>query len=298
MDREAKKSDSRSSKQVNKVSNLKRVGLIVLWLAMFICLVKLFVGVRFNLENLNPSPRACFDVEVIKKKEAQDKCDLYQKRRQSEEEKLHPQIKCWWGICIQIPPSYKKPLYHHTFEDIISNYYCSQVEESLIITNYKRDEEWCGEEVVIPDIIDGKTVVAIWRGAFWLNYREKEDSKYLKLRRVHLPKRLVWIDDLAFASNHLTWELILPKSLKAIGEWGFGNNDISTVKFNSELEVIESKAFRNNKLSHIELPESIFHIQKEAFLGNQIESVHLPVNLNDGVDISPDSLFDPSVLIE
>ena len=268
------------------------VGLLVVW-GMFIA-----QNGEVGFFEEKTTPESCFEVETITNKVAQNKCELHQNRLEDEQKKLTPERYCDGEYCMMIPPVYDKPLYHHTFDDMVSNYYCSQRRDAVIITDYSRDEEQCGVNVVIPRTIEGKQVVAIGKHAFWLDYDKRRNPNYLKLEQVVLPKGLVWIDDEAFASNNLSGELILPRSLKAIGERGFGNNNLESVRFNQWLEVIESKAFRNNKLSHIDLPESVAYIQSEAFLKNQIESVHLPVNLNEGTKVNPVTIFDRGVEIE
>ena len=132
------------------------------------------------------------------------------------------------------------------------------VEEEIIITGYNVDG---GLDVVIPSMINGKKVVGIARNAFTsrgvvptnISNTKKASVSYLyntknksNIRRlldvgglgitsVVIPSTVKSIGQSAFKNNKLT-EVTIPSSVTSIGDWAFAGNRGITIINNSNIE--------------------------------------------------------------
>ena len=132
------------------------------------------------------------------------------------------------------------------------------VEEEIIITGYNVDG---GLDVVIPSMINGKKVVGIARNAFTsrgvvptnISNTKKASVSYLyntknksNIRRlldvgglgitsVVIPSTVKSIGQSAFKNNKLT-EVTIPSSVTSIGDWAFAGNQGITIINNSSIE--------------------------------------------------------------
>ena len=142
----------------------------------------------------------------------------------------------------------------------------------IAITEY---DDKCGTDVVIPSMIDGKSVIGIGSHAFetcgsqvnsmndrykvdYLNY--KTDDKYAitkteyclsnKITSVSLPNTLIYIGGFSFSYNDLT-EVTIPPSVRFIGSEAFYENKLQSVTFERDVNniVIYCSAFRGSRHS-------------------------------------------------
>ena len=95
------------------------------------------------------------------------------------------------------------------------------------------------------------------------------------LANIVLPNELLRIEDFAFGSNAFggddyRWKskiknLVLPESIKFIGEYAFGNSCLESITLPPNLETIGSTAFEHTLLAEIRLPASLKSIGSNAF---------------------------------
>ena len=135
--------------------------------------------------------------------------------------------------------------------------YRTLVDGTIEITGYKGHRKY----ITIPDLIDGKPVTSIAERAF-----EGEKT----LRRVNLPKNLVYIKKDAFKDCSNLIGMTVPSSVVSIGSDAFSNNvRMSEVVFekNSKLIAIGKKAFSYTGLREFNVPASVENIDGSAFYG-------------------------------
>src|SRR5690625_391003 len=144
---------------------------------------------------------------------------------------------------------------------------------TVTITDYKGSET----EVVIPESLDGKTVVAIGgkQGGFFPIGAFQEKN----LTRVTIPDTVTKIGAYAFSRNKLT-EIELPDSVEEVGGYAFSYNELSKVTLSENLEEISNNMFFGNKIQSITLPESITKIGNDSFRENDhLKEVNFTSNL-------------------
>ena len=121
------------------------------------------------------------------------------------------------------------------------------VEEEIIITGYNVDG---GLDVVIPSMINGKKVVGIARNAFTsrgvvptnISNTKKASVSYLyNTKNKSNIRRLLDVGGLGITS------VVIPSTVKSIGQ----------------------SAFKNNKLTEVTIPNSVTSIGDRAFAGNR-----------------------------
>ena len=145
--------------------------------------------------------------------------------------------------------------------------------KTVVITGYSRKG---GVYVIIPEKIDGKTVVGISEYAFTTrgvtptgistnkieyniqplyNYENKYDvvkittENYgLGITSVEIPDTVTSIGYRAFAENQLT-SITIPTSVTSIGDYAFANNQLTSVTIPSSVTDIGAGAFNSNQLS-------------------------------------------------
>ncbi|MEK5040545.1 InlB B-repeat-containing protein [Sporosarcina sp. FSL K6-3457] len=137
-------------------------------------------------------------------------------------------------------------------------------DETVTIRVYKGSDT----DVIIPDMLDGKTVTGIGIGAF-LNKL---------ITSVTFPASLTKIDNQAFRSSRLT-TVTFPPGLTSIGEDAFANNRLTTITLPDSLINIGKHAFSNNQLTSVTLPDNLTSIDNYAFATNELTTVKLPKNL-------------------
>ncbi len=126
---------------------------------------------------------------------------------------------------------------------------------TIEITKYSGNDT----ELLIPETIDGKTVIAV-----------RED---------------------AFAGNATLQTVVLPNTIVRIGAGAFRNCAFLTaVSLSSALEIIEAATFENcPMLSEIAVPDSVTSIEARAFAGcSSLTAIHI----GNGVSAIADGAFD------
>ncbi len=175
------------------------------------------------------------------------------------------------------------------------------------------------ENLVIPDIIDGKTVTGIGYQAFIGNTRLKSvvlpdtvrmiDASAFEyctsLASISIPKQLEKIGNCAFHHCESLQSVTIPDTVTSLGEWVFsqcyeltfaklpeGCTELKSYLFNAcyslrsvvipdSVTVIGEDAFAFCKsLTEIKIPESVTEIGDYAFTNcHSLESINLPPNL-------------------
>ena len=152
--------------------------------------------------------------------------------------------------------------------------------ETVTITGYSVAG---GLDVVIPSMIDGKTVVAIGDYAFTtrgviptltaynndykvslLSYNSN-NNYVIKSLAAQAP-----IEGLGITS------VVIPNTVTSIGRGAFEVNKLTNVEIPSSVTTIKVGAFEGNKLTNVEIPSSITRIGDYAFADNKITLVKFP----------------------
>jgi len=150
-------------------------------------------------------------------------------------------------------------------------YYIENPDSTITITGYTDSAP--RDHVVIPQMINGKTVTAIGDGAF--------QSK--SIQSLELPDGLVSIGKKAFLKNLLT-SLEITGNVKVIEEGAFQNNELASLTIHDGVEMIGTAAFIGNQITSLILPDSVTEINNNAFFGNRIAGLVLPNNLVEITD--------------
>ena len=124
----------------------------------------------------------------------------------------------------------------------------------------------CPSDLVIPEEIDGYSVLSIGEYAFSLEGIEDVEA----IQNVIIPEGIKVIGRGAFHSNMLT-SVDLPNSLEYLA--GFNNNHIATIAIPNNVTHIGLEAFIYTNLKSVEIPNSVQEIDYEAFKNNQLTSL-------------------------
>lgn len=114
----------------------------------------------------------------------------------------------------------------------------------IFISSYKGT----AKDIVIPEKIDGKTVVGIGHFAFY---------------------------------NKQLTSVVLPPTIRSIFEHAFANNNLTSINLTDSIENIHFSAFMLNKLTTLTLPSNLRIIHGLAFAGNNLTSVVIPPNVTE-----------------
>jgi hypothetical protein len=107
--------------------------------------------------------------------------------------------------------------------------------------------------VVIPPVINGKTVTGIAKAAFM--YDPLQNPSGPKLASVIIPDSVKSIGEQAFQANELT-SIIIPENVTSIGRDAFKSNQLTSVTIPEKVSV-EEGAFHENPLSSISIGEIV-----------------------------------------
>ena len=129
-----------------------------------------------------------------------------------------------------------------------------------------------GIDVVIPSTIDGKTVVAIGTEAFYAKKLSTETSMLSKSNIQFMSNK----EDNELSKDSSPGDIrsvVIPNTVKSIGNYAFAYNQISSVTLSNGLKMIGGYAFNTNQLTTITIPTSVTSIGEFAFDTNQLTSV-------------------------
>ena len=174
--------------------------------------------------------------------------------------------------CDLISDEYKKYSEPKKYGDFL--YYES--ENSVAI--YKYSVNATGDDIVVPDEINGKKVTAILKGAFY----------NVEAKSITLPKDLKLVSDEAFKNVIVDGGISLPDTVTYIGKSAFsgyqGDKKYSKEhgKLNTSFSLpdsivtAENDVFYNSGLSSIDFSQNLVYIAKDAFRYSKFKSVKMP----------------------
>ena len=169
---------------------------------------------------------------------------------------------------------------------------CFSYNASGVITKYDYS---CGNEVSIPESIDGVNIKSIANNAFVASDNTKplqsinmENASYLttftfsdftNLKYATLPKTLVEIPQAAFFNCPLT-TINLPDTVEKIGNYAFKGTSLSgSLYLPNSLKTIGISAFNSLKLTGtLTIPDSVTTISNEAFYNNKFTKLVIGQN--------------------
>ncbi|MBE5730954.1 MAG: hypothetical protein E7350_03290 [Clostridiales bacterium] len=97
---------------------------------------------------------------------------------------------------------------------------------------------------------------------------------------VNVPEGVENIGGYAFAYNSNIEEIVLPSTVKTLGDRAFRDTSASTVVLNEGLTNISYQAFRNAlNVKSVEIPSTVTTISKEAFQNSGITTLEIPANV-------------------
>ncbi len=163
------------------------------------------------------------------------------------------------------------------------------------------------EHLVIPSVIDGKTVTEIgWNKQLWETGKTGPFENDTNLKSVTFPDTIVSLNKWAFRQCTNLEEvnlnegleyigegslqelaitsITLPSTVKEIGCWGLSRNyKLTEVNLNKGLEVILYNAFHKcTSLEEIEIPDGVKFLDKRLFLGNtELKTVTIPASVTE-----------------
>lgn len=169
---------------------------------------------------------------------------------------------------------------------------CFSYNASGVITKYDYS---CGNEVSIPESIDGVNIKSIANNAFVASDNTKplqsinmENASYLttfsfsdftNLKHATLPRTLVEIPQKAFFNCPLT-TINLPGTVEKIGNYAFKGTSLSgSLYLPNSLKTIGIGAFDSLKLTGtLTIPDSVTTISNEAFYNNKFTKLVISQN--------------------
>jgi prepilin-type N-terminal cleavage/methylation domain-containing protein len=154
------------------------------------------------------------------------------------------------------------------------NYDYDYDSNEAVIYQYRYNNPNCSRNVVIPEIIDGKTVVAIESGAFAsgsIGYYIEQD---IDLASLYIPSTVRFIGNRAFQNNSLK-KVTIPNGVTYIGTSAFWNNQLTSLSLGNNVTTIGESSFHSNQLKSVTIPNSVITIGTSAFYDNQLTSLSL-----------------------
>lgn len=169
---------------------------------------------------------------------------------------------------------------------------CFSYNASGVITKYDYS---CGNEVSIPESVDGVNIKSIANNAFVASDNTKplqsinmENASYLttfsfsdftNLKHATLPRTLVEIPQKAFFNCPLT-TINLPGTVEKIGNYAFEGTSLSgSLYLPNSLKAIGMGAFASLKLTGtLTIPDSVTTISSEAFYNNKFTKLVIGPN--------------------
>lgn len=155
------------------------------------------------------------------------------------------------------------------------------------IIQYKQPYIERGENLVIPDTIEGVPVKEIDASAF--KFSEFNSIKMpntitkigagafseSKATSVQLSTNLKSIEGSAFSGCNLT-SISLPNTLKEIGRGAFYGNKLSSISIPDSVTTVGDAAFRDNELTSVKLSKNLTRLSEDCFFSNKLKSIEIP----------------------
>ena len=181
-----------------------------------------------------------------------------------------------------------------TIEDRVYAYikYRIKPANEVVIDAIATDEE----NLVIPGKMQGYPVKAIGT----LELEEAREPVILndqkELNKIIVPEGVEIIGQSSFEKVHAR-EVILPKTLKEIGERAFWNSKITYVRLDSKDTVFRYDSFAESKLQKIDLPENFAgQFRAGCFQSTELETIYWPnYNKNYGMKLENNRQVEESV---
>lgn len=106
-------------------------------------------------------------------------------------------------------------------------------------------------------------------------------SKYI--HKINFPEGLEYIGEWIFVGSSLTGEIVIPSTVKEIGECAFREcKNLTSVKFENGIKKIGEESFNRTAISEIVLPNSVETIGSSAFAGcSYLTSVKFGTGIKD-----------------
>lgn len=146
------------------------------------------------------------------------------------------------------------------------------------------------KELVIPNKINGKNIIAIGEKAFSnlelvsvvlpnsVKKIGREAFIASDIGKLRLGDNVEVIEAGAFSENKIK-KINFPNTLLELGDEAFSYNELSKVKFPERLEKIGKKTFEQNELKKVYLNQELQEIGDLAFLANSIKKINIPKTL-------------------
>lgn len=179
--------------------------------------------------------------------------------------------------------------------DVFNSYqYCEENGE-ITITGYTGS----ANDLVLPEEIDQKPVVAIGEGAFSgkrltkvvfpnsLTEIGKSAFSWNHFTSITIPDNVIFIREYAFTHNNNLTHVVLPKNITSIEKGVFSSSGLQKVTIPAGVTSIEESAFSTNKnLMEVDIPHSVTSIGKSAFRNTQLTQVTIPSNVTEIADLT------------
>lgn len=145
---------------------------------------------------------------------------------------------------------------------------------------YGSESGWIkdSDELIIPDVFNGKPVTALGENAFSLHLAN------LKLKKIVVPHSVTRIGDFAFQGFNSLTEIVLPDSITHIGDDAFyGCSSLTELKLPDKITTIGDSAFAHcYALQSITLPYGVTSVGVSAFLNcSSLRTVSLPDTITE-----------------
>jgi len=119
--------------------------------------------------------------------------------------------------------------------------------------------------------INSSWIITWYDKSWWLNIVIPDYINWIKV---------VWCSWWSFVNKWLI-KITLPNWMTSIWENAFAYNNITEIKFSSNLESIWNGAFYWNKLVSVEIPKTVTSIWNNAFNNNNLISVYIPSSVTN-----------------
>ncbi len=164
----------------------------------------------------------------------------------------------------------------------------------VVIYSYNYADSSCPSDIIIPSIINGKTVVGI--GAEFA-IADPDEWTPMGITSVEIPNTVTHIGNCAFDSNllenlsisesvlyigayafygNLLTEITIPNNVLLLSCGAFSENQLESIDIGSGLTVIDEEVFYDNSLTTVTIPDNITEIYWGAFRYNQLSSIEIP----------------------